>query len=373
MFERCDLGDRGVDRCGRGWVVDGAIVHVEHDHRGCSGTFGEALLEQVDAACDSTPGTRKSSTASPPATRFNPTRPSTATTQATRTADGGQRSNDPIGTTRSTRHTSCDEHTCSHCIFAITALFDSVRSWPNRPDDENETSVSADEDSRTSRSNCSNAKASTRRRSSRSRVKRAGTPDVLLVLRDQGRPRPGRLQRTPRTHPHRARATPRQRTGLGRTTRIVRHGRRRLRVRTRPDPPTVHDHGEPTHPCSPEASSSKPDGNRRSPDVSPHDSARRPTTPHHACSQQRRSPSCAPLCSTGSRRRTPPHCQHWSRAASTNSPAASARTEAAASAPNDEFDLGEPGEGVEVDRRVHAVGGGAVHPEGEHHRPVEGW
>jgi hypothetical protein len=48
MFERCDLGDRGVDRCGRGWVVDGAIVHVEHDHRGCSGTFREALLEQVD-------------------------------------------------------------------------------------------------------------------------------------------------------------------------------------------------------------------------------------------------------------------------------------------------------------------------------------
>ena len=84
---------------------------------------GKRCSSRSTAACDSTPGTRKSSTASPPATRFNPTRPSTATTQATRTSRWWaaiQRPNryNPFDTTHLLRRAYMQSlHFCNHCSF----------------------------------------------------------------------------------------------------------------------------------------------------------------------------------------------------------------------------------------------------------------
>ena len=331
MFERRDLGDRGVDRCGRGWIVDGAIVHVEHDHRGCSGTFREALLEQVDG------GLRLHTRHPEVVDRITPGDP-VQPHQAQHCDHPGHEDEPMVGsdpTTQSVQPVRHDTppasrqymqslHFCNDCSF-----LDSLRSWPNQPDDENGTSVSADADSKTSRSNCSNARASTRRPSSRSLSEAELAPRTFfsyfatkddLVLADYSE----RLERILTEHEQRPEDEPAWDALRASFAAVAadyesEHDRIRRRFTIMASNPSVFARSLHLQAGWEQALTQRLTTRLGA----------RADDPHHACSQQRRSRSCAPPCSTGSLRRTPPHCQLWSRAASTNSPAASARTEAA--------------------------------------------
>ena len=256
-------------------------------------------------ACDSTPGTSKSSTVPPPATRFAATRPITTANHTSTTRRRWCTATQRPNRYEHVRHDHLLTTTtllAVDCIFAISAaLLTRIVRGRDRPGSGNGRSASGDAGSRMSPSTCSNDRGSTRPRSSRS------PPPPTS--------RPGRSSRTspPRTtsswpttptvstasSPSSSddpttsrRGTPCSASFAAVASDYDHRGRPTLRA--------VSPSWRPHRRCTPGACSSRPGGSRRSASTSRHGSRRRRTTPPPACSLRQRSPSCERRSSTGS-------------------------------------------------------------------------